>query len=46
MYIVFGGDTIYKQLLPYCDVAQVTKIDLHISLTATSRTWMKIHSGM
>ena len=22
-----GGDTIYKQLLPYCDVAQVTKID-------------------
>ena len=22
-----GGDTIYKQLLPYCDAAQVTKID-------------------
>ena len=22
-----GGDTIYRQLLPYCDVAQVTKID-------------------
>ena len=22
-----GGDTIYKQLLPYCDAAQVTQID-------------------
>ena len=24
---VIGGDSIYKQLLPYCDVAHVTKID-------------------
>ena len=22
-----GGDSIYKQMLPYCDVAHVTKID-------------------
>ena len=24
---VIGGDSIYKQMLPYCDVAHVTKID-------------------
>lgn len=24
---VIGGDSVYKQLLPYCDVAHVTKID-------------------
>lgn len=24
---VIGGDSIYRQLLPYCDVAYVTKID-------------------
>ena len=22
-----GGDSVYKQLLPYCDTAHVTKID-------------------
>lgn len=26
VYII-GGDSVYKQLLPYCDTAQVTKID-------------------
>lgn len=26
IYII-GGDTIYKQFLPYCDVAHVTRID-------------------
>ena len=26
IYII-GGDSVYKQLLPYCDVAHVTKID-------------------
>ena len=26
IYII-GGDSIYKQLLPYCNVAHVTKID-------------------
>ena len=26
VYII-GGDSVYKQLLPYCDVAHVTKID-------------------
>ncbi|MBQ8184914.1 MAG: dihydrofolate reductase [Lachnospiraceae bacterium] len=26
VYII-GGDTIYKQFLPYCDVAHVTRID-------------------
>lgn len=26
VYII-GGDSIYKQMLPYCDVAHVTKID-------------------
>ena len=24
---VIGGETIYRQLLPYCDVAHITKID-------------------
>ncbi|MBO7339309.1 MAG: dihydrofolate reductase, partial [Lachnospiraceae bacterium] len=24
---VIGGDSVYKQLLPYCNVAHVTKID-------------------
>lgn len=24
---VIGGDSVYRQLLPYCDVAHVTKID-------------------
>ena len=26
VYII-GGDSVYKQMLPYCDVAHVTKID-------------------
>ena len=26
MYCI-GGDSIYRQMLPYCDVAHVTKID-------------------
>ncbi|MGN0353450.1 MAG: dihydrofolate reductase [Muricoprocola sp.] len=24
---VIGGETVYKQMLPYCDIAHVTKID-------------------
>ena len=24
---VIGGDSVYRQLLPYCDIAHVTKID-------------------
>ena len=26
VYII-GGDSVYKQMIPYCDVAHVTKID-------------------
>ena len=26
IYII-GGESIYRQMLPYCDVAHVTKID-------------------
>ena len=26
-YNIIGGDSIYKQMLPYCDTAHVTKID-------------------
>ena len=26
IYII-GGDSVYQQLLPYCDVAHVTKLD-------------------
>ena len=40
-----GGDSVYKQLLPYCDTAHVTKIDLHMRQTAISQTWMKCRSG-
>lgn len=24
---IIGGETIYRQLLPYCDIAEITKID-------------------
>ena len=27
VYII-GGESIYKQMLPYCDVAHITKIDM------------------
>ena len=34
---VIGGGKVYEELLPYCDVAHVTKIDFRI--------WTKIRSG-
>ena len=40
-----GGDSVYKQLLPYCDTAHVTKIDCHMRQTAISQIWMKCRSG-
>ena len=40
-----GGDSVYKQLLPYCDTAHVTKLILHMRQTAISQTWMKCRSG-
>ena len=41
-----GGDTIYKQLLPYCDVAQVTKIDFAYIADSYSPIWTKTRNGM
>lgn len=42
---VIGGDTIYRQFLPYCDVAHVTRIVMNTWPTPGSRTWRKIRSG-
>lgn len=33
VYII-GGETVYKQMLPYCDVAEITKIDKKFSADA------------
>lgn len=40
-----GGDSIYKQMLPYCDVAHVTKSILHMKRMRISRTWMRTRIG-
>ena len=40
-----GGDSIYKQMLPYCDVAHVTKSILHMKRMRISRTWMRTGLG-
>ena len=41
-----GGDTIYKQLLPYCDAAQVTKIDFAYIADSYFPNLDEDHSGM
>lgn len=33
IYII-GGETVYKQMLPYCDIAEITKIDKKFSADA------------
>ena len=40
-----GGDSVYKQLLPYCDTAHVTKIDFAYEADSYSQIWMKCRSG-
>ena len=40
-----GGDSVYKQLLPYCDTAHVTKIDFAYEADSYFPTWMKCRSG-
>ena len=44
IYIV-GGDSVYRQLLPYCDVAHVTRIDHRYEADAFSPTWMGWRNG-
>ena len=40
-----GGDSIYKQMLPYCDTAHVTKSILHMKRMRISQTWMRTRTG-
>ena len=41
-----GGDSIYKQMLPYCDTAHVTKIDFAYEADAVfPQIWMRIRTG-
>ena len=42
---VIGGDSIYAQMLPYCDTAHVTKIDFGYEADAWFRIWMKMKNG-
>lgn len=37
---VIGGDSVYSQLLPYCDTAHVTKIDRSTRRILTFPIWM------
>ena len=40
-----GGDSIYAQMLPYCDVAHVTRLTLHMKQTVISQIWTKMMNG-
>ena len=40
-----GGGSVYKQLLPYCDTAHVTKIDFAYEADSYFQIWMKCRSG-
>ena len=40
-----GGDSIYAQMLPYCDVAHVTRLTLHMRQTVISQIWTKMMNG-
>ena len=40
-----GGDSIYAQMLPYCDVAHVTKIDFAYEADSHFPIWTKMMNG-
>ena len=42
---VIGGESIYRQLLPYCTKAYVTKIDHAYDADTYFPIWMQIRSG-
>ena len=42
---VIGGESVYRQLLPYCRVAHVTKSTAVIRRTPFSRIWMRSPDG-
>lgn len=44
IYII-GGESIYRQLLPYCNVAHVTKIDQLTRQIPSSPTWTRTRTG-
>ena len=42
---VIGGESIYRQLLPYCTKAMLQRSIMHMMQIHTSRIWMQIQSG-
>lgn len=42
---VIGVESVYRQLLPYCDVVHATRMIWNIRQTRTSRIWRRIRSG-
>lgn len=42
---VIGGESIYRQLLPYCKVAHITKIDHAYEADTYFQIWMRCRSG-
>ena len=44
IYII-GGEQIYRQFLPYCDKAYITKMIMLMRRIHISRIWMRTRSG-
>lgn len=44
IYII-GGEEIYRQFLPYCRTAHVTRIDYAYEAVPIFRTWTRIRTG-
>lgn len=42
---VIGGEQIYRQMLPYCDTAHMTKIDHAYEADAYFQIWMRRKNG-
>ena len=42
---VVGGGSVYELLLPYCDTAYVTRIDMEYQADTFSRIWIRIRNG-
>ena len=44
VYII-GGESVYRQFLPYCDEAQITWIDFAMRQIHIFRTWTRMRPG-
>ena len=42
---MIGGGRVYEEMLPYCNVAHVTKIDFAFEADTHFRIWMRIRRG-